>query len=162
MQPTKLGPSYSLAIVTWYCSAYYRGSSCVPANNMFRLFRLFLLTVASVAARALDVDDLESKQILPLSKRTFTALVWSLRWGLPLCALSDFNSILNTWAENRWTWRNDKSAWQWHREVAVVTGGSAGIGSCVVKELVAHGIKVAILDIGPLSESFTKGLQSVD
>ena len=55
-------------------------------------------------------------------------------------------------------WKNDKSAWRWTSEVAVVTGGSAGIGACVVKELVSHGIKVAVLDVGPLCELFTEGV----
>lgn len=122
------------------------------------MLRLFLLTLASVASQVLDFDDLQSRQIVPLSRRSFAGLIWALKWGLPLWAISDLNSILNRWAENRWIWGSDKSEWHWESEVAVVTGGSAGIGACVVKELVSHGVKVAVLDIGPLSESFTKGL----
>lgn len=41
--------------------------------------------------------------------------------------------------------RADK--WDWVKEVAVVTGGSSGIGLETVKGLAKAGIKVAILDI---------------
>jgi NAD(P)-dependent dehydrogenase (short-subunit alcohol dehydrogenase family) len=54
-------------------------------------------------------------------------------------------------------WKTDKSIWDWKHEVAVVTGGSAGIGGCMVKKLTSHGIRVAVLDVSPLSEIFTKG-----
>lgn len=73
----------------------------------------------------------------------------------------EINAVLNSWAENRWIWKSDRSDWNWPSEVAVVTGGSAGIGACVVKRLVSHGIKVAVLDIGPLSGHFTDGLPSL-
>lgn len=43
----------------------------------------------------------------------------------------------------------------------MVTGGSAGIGACVAKKLVSHGVKVAVLDVGPLSDSFTTGAYRV-
>ncbi|KAH9864405.1 hypothetical protein J1614_010339 [Plenodomus biglobosus] len=85
----------------------------------------------------------------------FTTLQCYLKWGLPLLAVLDLNSALNRLAENRWSWKNDKSQWAWDKEVAVVTGGSAGIGACVVKRLVSHGVKVAVLDVNPLEPSFT-------
>lgn len=120
------------------------------------MIRCILLTAASVALRLVDAENLGVGQILPLSQSQFATLIWYLKWGLPLWAIRDFNSVLNRWAENRWLWTNDKDKWNWKSEVAVVTGGSAGIGACVAKSLVAHGIKVAVLDVNPLSESFTE------
>ncbi|KAL5118882.1 hypothetical protein ACEQ8H_003205 [Pleosporales sp. CAS-2024a] len=78
-----------------------------------------------------------------------------LKWALALWAVLDLNSILNRWAENRWQWKDDASAWQWATEIAVVTGGSQGIGASVVKKLTCHGIHCAVLDVAPLSADFT-------
>jgi all-trans-retinol dehydrogenase (NAD+) len=85
-------------------------------------------------------------------------LHWYLKWSLTLWAVLDFNSVLNRWAENRWAWRTDASGWDWKKEIAVVTGGSQGIGACVVKKLVSQGIRCAVLDVAALSENFTKGV----
>lgn len=45
-------------------------------------------------------------------------------------------------------WTNDR--YKWSEEIAVVTGGSGGIGGHVVKLLAERGIKVVILDIQPM------------
>jgi all-trans-retinol dehydrogenase (NAD+) len=82
--------------------------------------------------------------------RYFSILTWVLAAGF----LWAVNARLNQWAENRWIWKDDKSAWRWRFELAVVTGGSKGIGAQVVKKLVSYGIKVAILDIEPWSDEF--------
>jgi all-trans-retinol dehydrogenase (NAD+) len=42
-------------------------------------------------------------------------------------------------------WTND--TYDWSREIVVVTGGSDGIGACVVKLLSERKIRVVILDI---------------
>ena len=114
-----------------------------------------VLTFRSLASAAtcvgLQVIDLASLGLTHSTLGQFLRLL-SLAW-----AVVELNAVLNTWAENRWSWTNDKSSWNWPGEVAVVTGGSAGIGACVVKKLVAHGIKVAVLDIGPLSSQITDG-----
>ncbi|KAL5461786.1 hypothetical protein PMIN07_005138 [Paraphaeosphaeria minitans] len=76
-----------------------------------------------------------------------------LKWVLAACLVLDINSLLNAWAENRWMFTGDKSSWHWHKELAVVTGGLHGIGAAVVNQLTSHGVKVAVLDIQPLSEA---------
>jgi hypothetical protein len=111
------------------------------------MIRCALLTLASGILRIVKLEDLGFSGILGLSDNQLGTIQWHLRWALPLWAVVDFNSV----------WKVDKSAWNWSSEIAVVTGGSAGIGACVAKKLASHGIKVAVLDIGPLSETFTKG-----
>ncbi|USP81748.1 uncharacterized protein yc1106_09022 [Curvularia clavata] len=87
----------------------------------------------------------------------FSSLLhWCLKWTLSLWALCELNWTLNRWADRRWSFTVDKSGWDWKREVAVVTGGSGGIGAAIVKKLVSHGIRVAVLDVNPLSDVFTK------
>lgn len=56
------------------------------------------------------------------------------------------NKILNTMASN--SWRITKSTgWDWPKEIAVVTGGSSGIGAATVDRLVGMGMRVAVLDV---------------
>ncbi|KAF1977391.1 NAD(P)-binding protein [Bimuria novae-zelandiae CBS 107.79] len=96
----------------------------------------------------------DAPTFLPLSGDPYALLIRVLKWTLAACLIREINSMLNAWAENRWLVTNDKSSWQWNQELAVVTGGSNGIGAAVVKELVSHGVKVAVLDIQSLSEAF--------
>lgn len=76
----------------------------------------------------------------------------SLKWLLALGLTSKVNSLLSRWAENKWIWKNEKTSWKWDSEIAVITGGSNGIGAHVVRRLVSKGVKVAVLDIQPLSK----------
>ncbi|CAE7179759.1 hypothetical protein CFE70_006156 [Pyrenophora teres f. teres 0-1] len=120
------------------------------------MIRCALLTLASVILRVAKPEFLRLGGKLDLSNSQLTTIYWYLKWALPLWAIVDLNSGLNRWAERRWIWKTDKSGWDWKREVAVVTGGSAGIGACVVKKLASHGIRVAVLDVSPLSDVFNK------
>ncbi|CBX91637.1 hypothetical protein LEMA_P071450.1 [Plenodomus lingam JN3] len=100
------------------------------------MFRLVLLTVASIAVRLIKPQSFRLDGF-SLTASSFTTLQWYLKWALPMWAVVDLNSALNRLAANRWGWKSDKSQWVWDKEVAVVTGGSGGIGACVVKRLVS-------------------------
>ncbi|EPS44067.1 hypothetical protein H072_1958 [Dactylellina haptotyla CBS 200.50] len=63
-----------------------------------------------------------------------------LLWGV----LYKVNGYLNWGARNNWVQDN---SWVWEKEVALVTGGSGGIGGLVVRGLAEKGIKVVVLDV---------------
>ncbi|KAG7004410.1 dehydrogenase RED2 [Physcia stellaris] len=55
------------------------------------------------------------------------------------------NAFLSRGVQNNWT----SSKYDWNREVAVVTGGSDGLGKNIALLLAEKGVKVASLDIQP-------------
>jgi all-trans-retinol dehydrogenase (NAD+) len=121
------------------------------------MIRYSLLIAACTVLHSTDASLLRFSNDVPLSVSQLETIHWYLKWCLTLWASVHLNSVLNGWAENKWLWENDTAAWDWKNEVAVITGGSQGIGACVVKKLVSHGISCAVLDVAPLSENFTKG-----
>ncbi|OJD29811.1 dehydrogenase reductase sdr family member 8 precursor [Diplodia corticola] len=90
----------------------------------------------------------------------------ALSWGFGLCAVLSCISLLNQklsdLAHNKWLWdpwsdpfmrfQAEAEKWNWPEEIAVITGGSDGIGSYVAEGLASHGVKVAILDVQPPAE----------
>ncbi|KAK6348595.1 hypothetical protein TWF718_006383 [Orbilia javanica] len=72
-------------------------------------------------------------------------------WGL----LYKINNRLNWGFMNNWV--TDKS-WVWSNEVALVTGGSGGIGGLVVQGLAEKGIKVVVLDVIDLTYDAPKNV----
>ena len=76
-----------------------------------------------------------------------------LKWLLALGLLGRANGWLNSWAENGWQWSSNKKQWNWNKEVAVITGGSNGIGASVVQKLSAKGVKCVVLDVLDLPPS---------
>lgn len=58
------------------------------------------------------------------------------------------NDWLSTKSQNNWV---IDDSWDWKNELAVVTGGSGGIGGGVVQRLAAMGARVVVLDIIPLT-----------
>ena len=69
-----------------------------------------------------------------------------LRWIAALSAVFGVNRVLNHLSRNNWVLPSS-TKWNWPKEVAVVTGGSSGIGSNIVKGLAEKGVKVAVVDI---------------
>ncbi|KAJ8109215.1 hypothetical protein OPT61_g7622 [Boeremia exigua] len=118
------------------------------------MFRCLALAATCIGLQLVDPAAFSISDNLPLGLQQAT-VVQLLKWGLAAWATVEANAVLNSFAENRWSRKSDKHEWDWPNEVAVVTGGSAGIGACVVKKLISHGIKVAVLDVGPLSSDLT-------
>jgi hypothetical protein len=82
--------------------------------------------------------------------RVITTLIYLFVAGLG----AQLNSLLNAWARNNWVFKNwgrgrgeAIGTTGWDNEVAVITGGSNGIGALVSKGLASRGVKVAVLDI---------------
>ena len=78
-------------------------------------------------------------------ERTIIALKVLFGFGF----ITRANAYLNTIAGSGWALTAAVSDWVWHQEIAVVTGGSAGIGEQTSIRLAKKGVKVAILDISP-------------
>lgn len=55
------------------------------------------------------------------------------------------NRFLSRGAQNNWT----SAEYVWNKEIAVITGGSDGIGKNIALLLAEQGVKVASLDIRP-------------
>jgi all-trans-retinol dehydrogenase (NAD+) len=115
------------------------------------------LIAASVVLHTGGYSIVSHGSSLQLPATVVESVLWYSKWSLTFWAIYEFNAVLNRWAENRWIWNNDTSGWDWKIEIAVVTGGSQGIGACIVKGLVSHGVHCAVLDVAPLSANFTEG-----
>ena len=90
-----------------------------------------------------------------------------LKYMFALGLLTRANTYLNTISQNSWTLTAPTSDWVWDKEIAVITGGSAGIGEQTVLRLLQKGVRVAILDISPptlpelmTSKSYDKYMRS--
>jgi all-trans-retinol dehydrogenase (NAD+) len=122
------------------------------------MLRFWTIALASAVLLAYAPSRLPQWQLLPLSDDQYGYALTGLKCILAFNLLLELNSLLNLWAENRWMWSSDKSVWEWKKEVAVVTGGSNGIGALVVRRLVSYGIRVAVLDVEPLSNALQHGM----
>jgi phosphoglycerate dehydrogenase-like enzyme len=85
-----------------------------------------------------------------LSPAAVATLIKTLKWLLLLGVGRKINARLNQLALNNWRWTSQRERWTWDWEVAVVTGGSSGIGMEIVKALAARGVRVAVLDVQSL------------
>jgi 3-oxoacyl-ACP reductase-like protein len=83
-----------------------------------------------------------------------------LTLSLALGIGAQISLVLTAWAHNNWIWGKGRGAEfgkdGWQKEVAVVTGGSNGIGALIAKGLAAKGVRVAILDIAEPAEDDSK------
>jgi hypothetical protein len=114
---------------------------------------LYILTLGPDRLRDPVIRLLASRSIsIQKAREILKAL---LKLGLFL----EGNNLLNAWARNNWRIRN-KEKWDWPNEVAVVTGGSGGIGALVVEGLAKKGVKVAVLDLLDLPERVGKCMRS--
>ena len=78
-----------------------------------------------------------------LTKVKTYATIW-----FAISIVRQINYFLNMMACN--SWRMGKApGWNWPEEIAVVTGGSSGIGKDVVERLAKLGVRVAIFDVQP-------------
>ncbi|KAL2019088.1 hypothetical protein VTK56DRAFT_10119 [Thermocarpiscus australiensis] len=75
--------------------------------------------------------------------------VTALRLLVVLGLFRTANRVLNTLASNSWRLGAAKG-WNWPNEIAVVTGGSSGIGKGIVERLAGLGMRVAVFDIQDL------------
>ena len=69
-----------------------------------------------------------------------------LQAAVVLGVLRRANQMLNTMASNSWRF-GPAPGWDWPNEIAVVTGGSSGIGKGIVQRLSALGVRVVVLDV---------------
>ena len=73
----------------------------------------------------------------------------TLRVLLALGSIKLANRSLSKVAANNWLVSSPKP-WQWSKEIAVVTGGSGGIGRLIVQGLAKRGLTVVVLDVQEL------------
>lgn len=105
---------------------------------------LWSLTLAPPAIRHRLISQLA--RYTP-AKATPRGVIHALVYLFTLGIVRKLNKWLNAFAVNHWRLKSDESRWNWHEEVAVVTGGSGGIGAMIVARLVSRGVKVVILDV---------------
>jgi len=114
---------------------------------------LFAVTYAPNAVRELILDIASKIPGLQISPEfDMSTLTTVLRVVFALSVVRKLNGVLNTIAANSWRVTRGKG-WDWPNEIAVVTGGSSGIGTDIVDGLVALGVRVAVLDVQPLPKS---------
>ncbi|KAL2211139.1 NAD(P)-binding protein [Sarocladium strictum] len=78
------------------------------------------------------------------SDRQRYAFILRVLFGISLARF--INKKLSSFAANAWRVRA-ADGWEWRNEIAVVTGGSGGIGRNIAERLAKLGVKVAILDV---------------
>lgn len=116
---------------------------------------LYLLTRAPPDVRARLADALPS---LPSQLRLISqpALITTLKWLFGLGITRRANAVLNRWALNKWQLSETGEKFDYPNEVCVITGGSGGIATEVIKRLAPLGMKIAIMDLQPPPEAIQR------
>ncbi|KAK6431465.1 hypothetical protein LTR95_012374 [Oleoguttula sp. CCFEE 5521] len=109
---------------------------------------LYLLAQAPQYAREPVLQHLQQA----LSAKHLHRLIVSLKWIFAVGVFRKVNGYLDDLAINGFRFGSSKKDFHWPDEVAVVTGASSGIGLRLAKNLIAKGIKVAVLDLHELPE----------
>lgn len=133
-------------------------SPAIPAIQRLGRFALSPILSGSALLAIIYAPDNVRDAVAPILKRLPESMLASLTlpraklalqivFGLGI--LGKFNDILNTMAHNSWRLRAGKG-WDWPNEIAVVTGGSSGIGRCIVERLLSLGVRVVVLDVQDL------------
>ncbi|KAI8948351.1 NAD(P)-binding protein [Xylaria longipes] len=115
---------------------------------------LFAVLYAPDAVRRVVSDFVGRLPGLHISPANFdlSTATKVLRVVFALSVVRHLNRALNAMASNSWRLTASKG-WDWPNEIAVVTGGSSGIGKLVVEKLAVSGVHVAVLDIQDLPKS---------
>lgn len=93
------------------------------------------------------IEDILARAGLP-ANYDLTTVKLALAVLLVIGGASALNKKLNSMAANSWR-IGGAPGWDWPKEIAVVTGGSSGIGLAIARELLTKNVKVAIFDIQP-------------
>ncbi|KAI1066850.1 hypothetical protein LB506_012168 [Fusarium annulatum] len=99
-------------------------------------------TIELVTAKAVLILDVVQK----LPKGVYVAGGLYLTW------------VASRWLSDRMLNNNVSAKFDWKKEIAVVTGGSGGIGAEVVKALNAKGVITIVIDVLPLSYPKSKSI----
>ncbi|KAJ4987516.1 short-chain dehydrogenase reductase 2 [Stagonosporopsis vannaccii] len=118
----------------------------VALNPALTAALLYVLTRGPASLRA----RLTSRVAALRDPARLAATARALKWLLVLGAGGAANRALNVLALNSWRVRGVRARWAWEREVAVVTGGSSGIGALIVQRLVGRRVRVVVLDVAEL------------
>jgi all-trans-retinol dehydrogenase (NAD+) len=81
----------------------------------------------------------------------------TLKYLLIIGAARQANKVLSSLVLNNW----ERTTWDWKNEVALVTGGSSGIGYHVAVGLAKHGVTVAVVDVQEPKGSLRKSSPSI-
>src|SRR5688572_19614103 len=135
--------------------------NAIDAARRFVLSPLFSGPLLLAATKAPDetrgVLDIISQRLATLGlssttlsdKQRFT-FVLRVLFGISLVRF--VNKKLSSIAANAWRIRA-ADGWEWNNEIAVVTGGSGGIGRKITERLAKLGVKVAVLDLTELPQA---------
>ncbi|KAL9060770.1 MAG: hypothetical protein Q9162_000474 [Coniocarpon cinnabarinum] len=106
---------------------------------------LLALTRGSPETRTRILDTVGKVPYAPNEALLIRSLKYLLAFGL----VSQLNRFLTRLALNKWQLRDTTPPFDPKNEVCVITGGSGGIGSEIVRNLARTGMRIAIMDLTP-------------